>query len=67
LIVIGGLNWLLIGLFNYNLIAEIFGSFSRLIYVLFGLSALYQLVPLWQAVSTDEVVAEQSSRMRRDV
>jgi uncharacterized membrane protein YuzA (DUF378 family) len=67
LVIIGGLNWLLIGLFNFNLVSEIFGSFSRLIYVLVGLSALYQLIPFWQAVSTDEVIAEQSRRVRRDL
>jgi uncharacterized membrane protein YuzA (DUF378 family) len=66
LIILGGLNWGLVGLFNFNLVAEIFGSFSRLVYVLVGLSALYQLIPFSQAVSTDEVVAE-SSRFRRDL
>ncbi len=40
LIIIGGLNWGLVGLFNLDLIAAIFGGFSRLLYVLVGLSAL---------------------------
>lgn len=66
LIIIGGLNWGLIGLFNFNLVSEIFGSFARLIYVLVGLSALYQLVPFSQAVSSDEVLAERG-RVRRDL
>nr|PZN85018.1 MAG: DUF378 domain-containing protein [Pseudomonadota bacterium] len=64
LIIIGGLNWGLVGLFDYNLVEAIFGSFARLIYVIVGLSALYQLVPLSQAFSTDEVAAERG--MRRD-
>jgi uncharacterized membrane protein YuzA (DUF378 family) len=44
LLVIGGLNWGLVGLFEYDLVAGIFGEMSpvaRLTYVLVGLSALY--------------------------
>ncbi len=66
LIIIGGLNWGLVGLFNLDLIAAIFGGFSRLLYVLVGLSALYQLVPLSQAFSSDEVAAERGESFRRD-
>ena len=50
LVVIGGLNWGLIGLFNYDLVAMIFGSMSflsRLVYGLVGLSAVYVLIPLF--------------------
>jgi len=41
---IGGLNWGLIGLFDFNLVEAIFGigtTFSRLIYVVVGIAALY--------------------------
>ena len=44
LLVIGGLNWGLIGLFDYDLVAAIFGqmsTISRIIYSLVGLSAIY--------------------------
>jgi uncharacterized membrane protein YuzA (DUF378 family) len=44
LLVIGGLNWGLIGFFGYDIVARIFGSGSTLtkvIYDLVGLSALY--------------------------
>jgi hypothetical protein len=45
LVVIGGLNWLLVGLFKWD-IGMIFGGqgaiISRIIYLLVGLSALYQ-------------------------
>ncbi|MDQ3094016.1 MAG: DUF378 domain-containing protein [bacterium] len=43
LMVIGGLNWLLIGVLETNLVTEIFGAgdFARLIYVLVGLATLY--------------------------
>lgn len=49
LLVIGGLNWGLVGLFNWDLIASIFGDMSaltRIIYVLIGLSAVYRIV-MW--------------------
>lgn len=44
LTIIGGINWGLIGAFDFNLVAAIFGDMSplsRIIYVLVGLSALY--------------------------
>jgi len=44
LVIIGGLNWGLVGLFEYNLVDAIFGigsTMSRIIYVLVGLAALY--------------------------
>lgn len=47
LVIIGGLNWGLVGLFNFDLVAAIFGpmsSISRIVYVLVGLSALYCLI-----------------------
>ena len=47
LVVIGGLNWGLVGLFGFNLVAFLFVHVplvERLIYVLVGLSALYQLI-----------------------
>jgi uncharacterized protein len=47
LIVIGGLNWGLVGLFEFNLVAAIFGAgsaISRLIYILVGLSAAWQKI-----------------------
>lgn len=46
LVVIGALNWLLVGLFSYDLVAAIFGTMStvsRIIYTLVGLSGLWAL------------------------
>lgn len=47
LLIIGGLNWLLIGLFEFDLVAMIFGGqtaiLSKIIYVIVGLCALYAL------------------------
>lgn len=46
LLIIGGLNWGLIGLLDLNLVTTIFGAVPILvtiIYVLVGLAAVYQL------------------------
>ena len=62
LTIIGGINWGLVGIANVNLVAAIFGAntgLERLIYVVVGLSALYQLVPFFRAWSIDEVPAER--------
>ena len=45
LLVIGGANWGLVGVFDFNLVAWLAGDMSaasRIIYALVGLSALYQ-------------------------
>ncbi|WAH41475.1 DUF378 domain-containing protein [Alicyclobacillus fastidiosus] len=47
LLVIGGLNWGLIGFFNFNLVDTLLGTMSglsRTIYAIVGLAALWQLV-----------------------
>jgi uncharacterized membrane protein YuzA (DUF378 family) len=44
LVIIGGLNWGLVGIFSFDLVATIFGVMSvisQIIYILVGLSALY--------------------------
>jgi len=49
LIIVGGLNWGLVGAFKFDLVAAIFGSMSaiaRIVYILVGLSAIYTLVIL---------------------
>ena len=46
LLIIGGLNWGLFGLFNLDLVQLIFGSIellAKLVYVLVGLSAVYAI------------------------
>lgn len=53
LLVIGGLNWGLIGFFGFNLIDALFGAgatLTRIIYALVGLAALYYiLVVVWKS------------------
>jgi len=45
LTIIGGLNWLLVGLFQFDLVAYIFGGqaaiISRIIYAVVGIAALW--------------------------
>lgn len=46
LVIIGAINWLLIGLFKFDLVATIFGSMSmisRIIYTLVGISGIISL------------------------
>lgn len=46
LVIIGGLNWGLVGIADWNLVDAIFGAGStlaKIIYVLVGLSALYMI------------------------
>lgn len=49
---VGGINWGLVGLFGFNLIAWVFGEMSllsRIIYVLIGISAVYDAA-MWKAI-----------------
>lgn len=47
LVLIGALNWLLVGLFQFDVVAYIFGGqevlWSRVIYTLVGLAGVYLL------------------------
>ena len=52
LLVIGGLNWGLVGLFSFDLVKAILGDMtflSRVVYILVGVSALYQAIQ-WKAI-----------------
>lgn len=47
LILIGGLNWGLVGFFNFDLVAFLFGDMSmisRIIYAVVGLASIYGLI-----------------------
>ena len=52
LLIVGGLNWGLVGLLSFDLVAALFGeksTLSRIVYTLVGASALYQLIPLFSS------------------
>jgi uncharacterized membrane protein YuzA (DUF378 family) len=66
LVIIGALNWGLVGVFKFDLVAWIVGRdfgevnpLSRIIYILVALSGLYQLVPFARLVGG----ADESSRI----
>ena len=50
LMVLGALNWLIVGLFEFNVVTEVFGAgtVANVIYVLFGLSAVMLLPRLME-------------------
>ena len=46
LVIIGAINWGLVGIFNFNLVDTIFGMMSilsRIIYILVGISGLWTI------------------------
>ncbi|SKA84005.1 hypothetical protein SAMN05428976_106103 [Clostridium sp. USBA 49] len=46
LVIIGAVNWGLIGFFDFNLVSALFGemtTFSRIIYALVGIAGIYSL------------------------
>jgi len=56
LLIVGGLNWGLVGLFEFDLVAALFGEMtllSRIVYILVALSALWQIVPLLRGTQGD--------------
>ena len=54
--IIGAVNWGLVGFFDFNLVAFLFGSMSwlsRIIYALVGLCGLY-LISFYMRLGTDD-------------
>lgn len=52
LLVVGGLNWGLVGFFGFDLVAAIFGDaspLSRMVYALVGIAAVYKVLS-WKAI-----------------
>jgi len=56
LVILGGLNWLSVGVFKYDVVSEIFGGTeevgSRIVYTVIGVAALYAL-SLFRKVADD--------------
>ncbi len=47
LVIVGGLNWGLVGIFNFNLVSWIFASvyfLARIVYILVALAAIYLII-----------------------
>ena len=62
LVIIGGINWGLVGLAQFDLVAAIFGGqdaiLARVVYALVGISALWQILPMARAARSGEVAAQ---------
>lgn len=47
ILILGGLNWLSVGVFEYDVVSEIFGGAtevgSKIVYIVVGVAALYAL------------------------
>ena len=61
LVIVGALNWLLVGAFEFDLVAAITGNefgetnaFSRIIYILVGISGIAQVANLAAILGRDE-------------
>ncbi|HAG27711.1 TPA: DUF378 domain-containing protein [Patescibacteria group bacterium] len=61
LLVVGGLNWGLVGAFNFNLVTTIFGDtmLTTIVYILVGLSAV--LVAINSMKGSDSAPASAST------
>lgn len=67
LLIVGGLNWLLVGLFQFDLVAGIFGGqtapVSRIVYIIVGLCAIWQLIRI-PAMTEDRTVVMTNAGTR---
>jgi len=66
LIVVGALNWGLVGFFQFNLVGAVFGSaslLSRIVYALVGVAAIYWVAE-WNAMRTRWVREEPGGSAR---
>ena len=64
LLVIGGLNWGLVGIFRFDVVAAIFGEMSilaRIVYALVGLAAVYDGLT-WKAIQRRWMGSPAASR-----
>ena len=56
LVIIGALNWGLVGLFDFDLVAAVFGDMTflaRTVYILVGLAAIISLITSYKSISDE--------------
>lgn len=67
LVIIGAINWGLIGFFKFDLVASIFGGqtsgLSRIIYALVGLAGLISIPILMKPLDDEDVAAASHTRV----
>jgi uncharacterized membrane protein YuzA (DUF378 family) len=60
--IIGGLNWLLIGIFGFNFVSSIFGvgsALSRIVYILIGIAAIWCITMLFRRDGSNNFVGRR--------
>lgn len=67
LLIVGGLNWGLIGLFTFDLIAAILGDMSvlaRIVYILVGIAAIWMAIEVfrWRAAVANSDMHRERAR-----
>ncbi|XPP27195.1 MAG: DUF378 domain-containing protein [Leucobacter sp.] len=63
LTIIGGLNWGLIGVFDFNLVTALFGDGSlatQIVYIVVGVAALLTIIDLFWTREREPVVVERT-------
>jgi len=63
LVIVGGLNWLLVGAFDFDLVAAIFGDMSpasRVVYVLVGIAAIDTLIAAPRLIKREPITAARA-------
>lgn len=61
LVIVGALNWGLVGLFNFNLVTTIFGemtTLTRAVYILVGLSAIISVITVYMCCKKEDKYLE---------
>jgi uncharacterized membrane protein YuzA (DUF378 family) len=70
LLIIGGLNWGLVGMFEFDLVARLFGGsdspLSRIVYILTALSAIWGITMLFRHHALDDDSRSSSSYKRAE-
>lgn len=67
LVLVGALNWGLIGLFNYNLVTSLFGlgALTQATYILVGLAAVYLALTHRGECKTCDMMMKPAKKKRR--
>jgi len=56
LLVIGGINWGLVGLLNFNLVSFLLGSglLAKIVYVLVGIAGIFGIITIFKLIKKDK-------------